>query len=99
MADHRGDGSVSTDGHSFAENGRMDEPMPTPFRFSIGVPFDHGSFTSVGGDIRWGDGGWLVSNGTLDYQAPGHMGQTEALIEWLRRFFQVQQSDGGSDAR
>jgi hypothetical protein len=72
-----------------ADTERMTEPLPTPFRFSIGIPFDHGNFTSLQGGIVWGDGGWLVSNGTLDYQAPGHMGQPEAVTEWLRRFFQV----------
>lgn len=66
------------------------EPIPVPFRFVIGVPFDQGNWTSLQGGIVWGEGGWLVSNSDMDYQAPIEMTQTAAVLEWLRRFFHLQ---------
>ena len=79
-----------------ADTGRMSEPLPTPFRFSLGAPFDHGNFTSIGGTVVWGEGGWLVSNGDLNYQAPNEMSQTAAVLEWLRRFHGLHNDGNGS---
>lgn len=72
-----------------------DVALPTPFRFSVGAPFDRGNFISLGGQVTWGDCGWLVSDGNLDYQAPIDQSQTQAVVEWLRRFFGTQSDRDG----
>lgn len=51
------------------------------FQFTIG-PAGNPSVL-VGGEVRWGDGGWLVEREGYAFQAPPDMSKTEAILRWL----------------
>jgi hypothetical protein len=61
----------------------MTERQSKPFRFTVGQPNTRDGFTAVSGEVVWGQGGWLVTDGDAEYQASGDESQTEAVLNWL----------------